>query len=237
MAGAVVRGFRWFPALLVVEVVLAALAFAIWLWTPEAPLPPPTPAPGAAPATLPATLESGLEVAWQQARAWRSDARLISATMQVDWPWQPPPDAVPEVPGTGWLTYVFVAPWQPPGRGPGAASLSVVVERLSGRVMVQTTLGWEYAPATAPPAAIPTPAISTIAAIRLAEAAGGTPFRRACPHYRHVTRISLVEPGEWPQHWLVTYEDARQPDRHGLLLRIDATTHDVLARDDDAPSC
>jgi hypothetical protein len=222
---------------LLVQGALAGLALAVWLWTPEAPSPPPPPPPGAGPVSLPATLEDGLAVAWEQARAWRSDARLLSATMQVDWPWQAPPAVVTEVPGTGWLTYVFVAPWQPPGRGPGAATLSVVVERLSGRVTLQTTLGWEYPPATPPVVATPRPAVSTIAAIKLAEAAGGTAFRRACPHYRHVTRVSLVDQGEWPPHWLVTYEDARRPDRNGLLFRIGAASPDILAQEFDAPTC
>ena len=42
---------------------------------------------------------------------------------------------------------------------------------------------------------------------------------------------------EWPQHWLVLYEDSRAPERHGLLLRIDAASGDVLERELDAPDC
>jgi hypothetical protein len=158
--------------------------------------------------------------------------------MQVDWPWQPPPPGVvTDIPGTGWLTYVFIAPWQPPGRGPGAATLSVVVDRLSGRVAAQTTLGWEHAPAAPSVIATPTATVPSSTAIILAEAAGGTTFRRACPQFRHVTRISLVDQPGVPAFWLVTYEDSRQPDRHGLLLRIGAVTPGVLATADDAPEC
>ena len=71
------------------------------------------------------------------------------------------------------------------------------------------------------------------------EAAGGTAYRRACPAQRHVSRTFPIAAGrtEWPQHWLVLYEDSRAPERHGLLLRIDAASGDVLERELDAPDC
>jgi hypothetical protein len=36
---------------------------------------------------------------------------------------------------------------------------------------------------------------------------------------------------------VVIYEDTRVLDKHGLLLRIDAATGDVLDRGGDAPEC
>jgi hypothetical protein len=162
---------------------------------------------------------------------------LLNASMQVDWPWSVAPEPPTEIPGTGWLTYAFVAPWQPPGRPPGAASLGVVIERLSGAVVTLDTEGWEEAPQfLAPPPPAP---IDSSQATLLAEAAGGTDFRRECPQYRHLSRTFPIAAGrtEWPQHWVVIYEDSRAPEKHGLLLRIDATSGDVLNRDGAAPEC
>ncbi len=141
------------------------------------------------------------------------------------------------IPGTGWLTYSFIAPWDPPGRPPGAASLSVVIERLTGQVVTQETEGWEQAPELRPPPP-PAPIDSTEATLR-AEVAGGTAFRRACPQFRHLSRTFPVAAGrgEWPQHWVIDYEDTRASDKHGLQFRIDATTGEVLDRDGDAPDC
>jgi hypothetical protein len=157
--------------------------------------------------------------------------------MQVDWPWSVPAGSVTAIPGTGWLTYGFVAPWDPPGRPPGAAFLGVVIERLTGAVVTQETEGWEQAPELRPPP--PLAAIDSTQATLRAEEAGGTTFRRGCPQYRHVSRTFPVAGGrtEWPQHWVVVYEDTRVPDKQGLLLRIDAATGELLDRDGDAPAC
>ena len=157
--------------------------------------------------------------------------------MQVDWPWTVPDAPPTALPGTGWLSYAFLAPWQPPGRPPGAASLGIVVERLSGAIVNQDADGWEEAPEFRPPP--PPSAIDATKATLLAEAAGGTAFRRACPAQRHLSRTFPIAAGrtQWPQHWVVVYEDTRVPDQHGLLLRIDAASGKVLDRESDAPNC
>jgi hypothetical protein len=178
-----------------------------------------------------------LPLAQAQADAWLPGAVLLNASMQVDWPWTVPATPPTEIPGTGWLSYAFIAPWQPPGRPPGAASLSVVIERLSGAVVNQESAGWEEAPEFRPPP--PPAAIDSTAATLRAEAAGGTAFRRGCPQYRHLSRTFPVAVGRtrWPQHWVVLYEDSRQPDQQSLLFRIDATTGNVLDRGGTAPDC
>ena len=232
--GGVSRRVLW--TLLGLQVVLAAAGVAVWRLAEGVP-PPPAPVSGPSP-VVPATLESGAAIARRQADAWRQGAQLLSATMQVDWPWEPPPPVVTTVPGTGWLTYVFVAPWDPVLGREEAASLTVLIDRLSGEVAAQTTLGWEEAPEFTPSATAAN--LTSTAAVLVAEAAGGTGFRRACPDRRHLTRVSLVEPrggGALPPHWLVTYEDTEQPGRHGLVARIDAVTAEVLAIESDAPPC
>jgi hypothetical protein len=224
-------------ALLAVQVLLAAVALGVWIWTPDQPSVPPLPVETAPLVNTGATYESALPLARAQADAWLPGALLLNASMQVDWPWEVPPDPPHDLPGTGWLTYAFVAPWQPPGRPPGAASLGLVIERLNGAIVSQESNGWEQAPGfpTPPPPA----AIDSVRATLLAEEAGGTVFRRACPQYRHLTRTIPVAAGrtEWPQHWVVIYEDSRAPEKHGMLFRIDAESGSVLERERDAVNC
>jgi hypothetical protein len=223
--------------LLGVQVLLTVIALGVWVWTPDQPALPPLPAETAPLAGSGATYESALPLAQAQADAWLPGASLLNASMQVDWPWSVPSRSPTELPGTGWLTYAFVAPWDPPGRPPGAAFLGVVIERLTGEIVTQETEGWEQAPEFRPPP--PPPANDSAEATLRAEEAGGTAFRRDCPQYRHLSRTFPVAGGrtEWSQHWVVVYEDTRVPDKHGLLLRIDAATGEVLDRDGDAPDC
>jgi hypothetical protein len=224
-------------ALLVAQLLLAAIALAVWVWTPNAPALPSIPGTTAPLDGSGATLESALPLAESQAEAWLPNDVLLNASMQVDWPWTVPADPPTAIPGTGWISYAFLAPWNPPGRPAGAASLSVVVERLSGAIVSQETVGWEQAPQVQPPP--PAAPIDSTRATLLAEAAGGTAFRRACPQYRHLSRTIPVAPGrtDWPQHWVVIYEDSRQPAQHGLMLRVDAATGKILEQSGDAPDC
>jgi hypothetical protein len=226
---------RILVTLLVVAAALVVAGFLYWRLVPDAPPPPPRPE-ATAPPPLGTTLEDAVALAERQADRWLPGAQLLNATMQVDWPWQVPAGRVRSVPATGWVTAVFLAPWDAPfGRNETAASLSLVIERLSGEIVLQETLGWETAPL---PVATPVPAIDSATAGLLAERAGGTRFRRACPDLRHLSRIGLVAnaPG-FPPHWLITYEDAREPAHFGLLLRIDAADGAVLEQREDAPPC
>jgi hypothetical protein len=235
--GAEGRKRRFLLALLAVQVILIVAGLAYWYRTPMAPALPPTPGAPAARINGGATYESALPVAQAQADAWLPGARLLNAAMQVDWDWTVPDTPVTTLPPTGWLTYTFVAPWQPWGKPPGAASLDVIFDRLSGEVVRQDTLGWATAPEWREP---PPPAkINSTQATLRAEAAGGTAFRRACPDLRHLSRTFPIAAGrtEWPQHWVVIYEDTRVREQLGLLVRIDAETGEVLEVRQDAPAC
>lgn len=227
--------------LLAGQLALAVLGVGLWrvLAASGPPAPVPVP-PGAAgtPIADPVGLENGATVAWERARAWHPGSALLSATMQVDWPWEAPPPEVEAVPPTGWLTFVFVAPWDAGRARPEeAASLTVVIDRLGARVVAQTTSGWEEAPTLAPPPA--TPVVGSLAASLIAEEVGGTAFRRACPERRHLSRTSLVAAGTegLPEHWVVTYPDTAQPVRQGLIVRIDAASAAVVGGGGEAPPC
>src|SRR4051794_21858086 len=102
-------------ALLGIQLLLAAIALGVWVWTPDRPTLPPLPAGTAPLVGSGATYESALPIAQAQASAWLPGAVLLNASMQVDWPWSVPAGTPTAIPGTGWLTYDFVAPWHPPG--------------------------------------------------------------------------------------------------------------------------
>ena len=224
-------------SLLVAQVLLAGIGVGAWRWAEASPPPASVLADdGSLPAGAMPTLEGGLAIAEAQARAWQEDAEPLNATMQVDWPWErPPPGTASDLPAGGWLVYVFIAPWEPRTEDIEAASLTVLIDRLTGAVLPQEPVGWARAPAGDAPR--PTARVTSVEAVLLAEAAGGTDFRRACPVHRHLTRASLVATGPWPPHWFVSYRDERTPARHGLAVRIDARTAEVLAVEADGEPC
>ena len=228
---------RFLLTLLTLQVILILVGLVYWYRTPTSPALPPVPDRPAPRINGGATYESGLPIAQAQADAWLPGARLLNAAMQVDWDWTVPYTPVTILPPTGWLTYTFIAPWQPWGKPPGAASLDVIFDRLSGEVVRQDTLGWATAPEWREPP--PPSAINSTQATLRAEAAGGTAFRRGCPDLRHLSRTFPVAAGrtEWPQHWVIIYEDTRVREQQGLLVRVDAETGEVLETRQDAPAC
>src|SRR5687767_11766071 len=82
---------RLIPALLGIQILLAAVALAVWVWTPDRPALPPLPGRTAPLVGSGATYESALAIAQAQAEAWLPGAILLNASMQVDWPWSVPP--------------------------------------------------------------------------------------------------------------------------------------------------
>jgi len=231
------RSNRLLAALLGLAVALCVAGLAYWRLAPIAPPEPPLPDPVAL--DRPATLESALPALQRQADAWLPGAVPMQVTLQVDWPWEVAPGPVAEIPGTGWVTAVFAAPWDAPfGRKQRAATLGLLYERLSGQIVAQDSVGWETPPGARGPWV--QPRVDSTGAGLAAERAGGTRFRAACPDQRHLSRTMLVDPadgGGWPRHWLVTYQDARDPAGFGLLVRIDAETGTPLETRDTAPPC
>jgi hypothetical protein len=228
------RGRRLLGLLLLVQTALAFAGLAAWAWLPAAPAP--AAAVPTASGAWPTSLESASPVAGAAAAAWLPEARLMHAALQIDWPWEAPPAGQTQpVPATGWIDYVYAAPWTAPGRAPGGATLSILVERLSGAIAFQSAIAWETMPDVS--SSPLEPAVTSLEAAEAAERAGGAAFRHACPVYRHVSRVSLVTPDESPPHWLVTYEDTRQPDRHGLIITVDAASGVASRIGGVAPEC
>jgi hypothetical protein len=250
------RGRLVLLSILAVELVLAAAG--AWLWTSatiadESPRGDPPTLPPEVPRPL--TLETGYPLVAERARGWDEQARLILVSGQLDWPLDVPPGPLRELPGGGWLTYVFVR-----DREGQAESLSMLVERYSGTVVQERVAPWG-GPAPAGNLdllALPT---SSTDAVVAAEAAGGTEFRRACPGARHQTRISLgvaepardgaggsdsaATPETAPDQgergspaaerdeliWILGYRDVRDEGRAPLLVSVGASTGAVTVEE------
>ena len=215
-------------SLLVLQLGLGAVGVGAWRMDH----PPSVPAFDAAEtarAAFPTSIESAWPLALSWARTWRENARVVSQTMQVDWPWEVAP--TPSSADGGYVTFVFASD------EPEAATLSVIVERLSGTVVGAETQRWDdHLPQAV---AVTGPAVTSLDAQSIAEESGGRAFRQACPAQRHLSRIALVtnDPQSAGPYWLVGYEDVRQPSLNGLELRIDANTAGVLDVRDRSTAC
>mgnify|MGYP000185609508 CR=1 FL=1 len=182
------------------------------------------------PTGVPLTIESALTAATQRAQAWSADAFVFAAGMQVDWPVDASAAGKSELPGNGWVLFTFGAAKQGVGLDGNGATLSMLIDRLSGVVIDEREMGWSWEPARR--LAVATYPISATVALFAADVSAGLAYRTACPQYRHLSRVSLV-PGSSAggAYWLVTYEDARSAGRPALNVRTDATTGQV-SRDD-----
>ena len=222
------------------QLLLGLVGVAVWFWLRI--LEPDTPSPAVARGVvdaLPAAIDSAYPTALDRARTWRSDARLLSASQQIDWPLgDPPPGPVTHLPAGGWLTYVFVSNWEHPLDAWDAVSLAITIERSGGTLILDEPLTWPDPPASPPPLLDTYPTTST-AAVLAAEHAGGTDFRRACPAVRHTTRVGLITDPTGPA-WLVTYRDDRSHptgDPNDLEFRIDTQTSQILSSTDRSTPC
>ena len=240
-----VSGRRLDPTLLVrlavaVQLVVGLVGIAFWQWNRAQD--PETPEPNleiGLIASLPAGIDTAYPVALERARRWRDDARLLSASQQVDWPLgDGAPDPVTVIPSGGWLNYVFVSQWRHPLGTWETVSLSLTVERSGRAIILGEPLTWTDEPAISAPALANYP-VSTTAAIVAAEAVAGTEFRRGCPTVRHTTRVGLLGGSSGPE-WLVTYLDDRPGltgEPNDLEIRIDVRSGQVLTVVDRSLPC
>jgi hypothetical protein len=152
--------------------------------------------------------------------------------MQVDWPTDSAAAKSSEIPGGGWVIYTFAARKRGVGPEGKAATLSMLVDRMSGVVIDEREMGWTWQPGHGP--LLTTYPISSTVALFAAETTMGNGFRTACPEFRHLSRVSLVLPaGGANPFWMVTYEDQRATGQPAFRVRVDAMTGEV-ARDEVA---
>jgi hypothetical protein len=237
-----VRLRRLLYVLVGAQLVLAGLGAARW-YNAVFDDPLPDQRPVLSPATpKPVTLESAYPLAAERALQWDEDARLIMVSAQIDWPLSVPPGPLRELPGGGWLTYVFVRDIDGEGQ-----SLGLLIERYSGVIVDEAIADWG---GPAPDGSLDLGAlpVGSMSALVSAESAGGTEFRRSCPAARHETRLSLDlgsqhgDGGSFAQAtpvagqgtpapteaaapvWLVGYRDVRDGGRSPLQFRVDSQT-------------
>jgi hypothetical protein len=182
------------------------------------------------PAGTSLTIESGYEAALSRAQEWADDASLFSASMQVDWPTEAVAATGSEIPGNGWVIYTFASEKRGVGPEGKAATLSMLVDRMSGVVIDEREMGWTWRPGRE--ASVTTYPISSMVALFAAETTMGNEYRTACPQFRHLSRVSIVpEMNGAGAYWLVTYEDQRAAGQPAFRVKVDATSGEV-ERDD-----
>ena len=182
------------------------------------------------PAGATLTTETGYDGALRRAQQWAGDAWLFAASLQVDWPTDAVAASGSEIPGNGWVIYTFASDKRGVGPKGTAATLSLMVDRMSGVVIDERQMGWTWRPERE--ATDTTYPISSIVALFAAETTMGNGYRTACPRFRHLSRVSIVpEAGGTGAYWLVTYEDQRAGGQPAFTVKVDAVNGDV-ERDD-----
>jgi hypothetical protein len=180
------------------------------------------------PAGTPLAIESVLPAATRRAQAWSPGAYLFAAAMQVDWPADPSGAASSELPAGGWVLLTFASEKEELGPEGRAATLSMLIDRMSGVVIDERDIGWTWGPRSL----VATYPISSTVALFAADVSVGHTYRTLCPQFRHLSRVSLVQRDDTGgAYWLVTYEDARTSGRPDLEIQIDAVSGQVQ-RDD-----
>jgi hypothetical protein len=183
-----------------------------------------------APDKLPLTPESGQPIATQYAAQWKDDARLVIASMHLDWPDSAQSGTTTDLPPDGFLLYVFVS---------GDDAIAINLDRGSGNLngtAVSKHGGdvWRTLDLTTFSKA------ATVAGLT-AEIDGGQAYRRACPDRRHASDIAADviagSDGSMQSVWTVTYQQDRHGDVNDVVVRMNATTGEVIQKDLTSRNC
>jgi hypothetical protein len=206
--------------------VLLALALVIDHQRSTAAIPsPPDPADWDLPVPdMALTILNSTERADEIARSWRADASLSFASMQIDWPTDPPPDVVTSVSAFGWLRLVYIAPIDQ-GEHEFAA-LSLLFERVSGALVNTSVSGWSSGPPGEP--LLSNISVTDETAVLAAEVSGGTEFRSACPDKRGQSGVALtVDPVSGERIWSIVYRDTSTGNAGPMRVAVNAVTGEV----------
>jgi hypothetical protein len=201
----------------------------------------------------PSGLESLAAVARTRATVWRSDAGLMTASLQIDWPLDAGQGNAAEIPAGGWASFAFYSD------SPDGAVLSILMERTSGAIMHETLVPWPGEALRPTMLVLDGAATDSLTALMAAELSAGRAYRLACPDRRHATYVSLtwsdisreLAPDSTPDRtgarptpladataapmtrpslvWVVSYEDSVQPGRYPLRVAVADRTGSVIA--------
>lgn len=180
------------------------------------------------------TLMTGRERADQVAHAWDANARLVYASMQIDWPNQPPPTTVTSISPFGWLRFVYVTDIS--GGRTDRATLSILFERVSGRLINQTVNQWTETFGEGDLFAQVSTSDTT--AVLGTELGGGTAFRAACPGVRNRSIVSLViDQSSGQPTWVVGYPGKNGDISTGMGFHVNAATGAVTVTRQPPAEC
>jgi len=234
------RRERWvMPTLLLLAIAVVGLmigGLVYWKTVPGAPGPPPLPQEAIASGPDGVMLEEAQPVLDALAAAWLPNARPIRVVLLVDWSAVPPDAPEGTLPGGGWISAAYVAPWDAPlGKRQEAAALTVDIDRGTGRVVKVESSGWGSLPDLPPVGDAPT--ITSAEALLIAENEVGKTYRASCPGTHNQTRVAWATTGSDAPYWAVTYGDTRTPEKYGMLVRIDGETGLVLEAREVSQPC
>jgi hypothetical protein len=179
------------------------------------------------------SIETAIDAATRRAQGWAENAFLFAAAVQVDWPKEPGEAADSGLPESGWVLLTFGTESGGEGSKGEGASLSLLVDRVSGAILDEREMAWGRAPTRR--LDITTYPISSTISLFAADLSIGNKYRAACPQFRHLSRASFAaEPDGNGAYWLVTYEDSRSAGRPELRIEIDAMSGEVTRDDSSA---
>jgi hypothetical protein len=167
------------------------------------------------------TIQSGAERGNQVATAWSSDAVLTFASMQIDWPTEPPPATVTSVSPFGWIRLMYVAPVD---NGPSDyAALSLMFERVTGKLADARVSRWDVSLQSGN--LLDGVTVTDETAVLAAEVDKGTVYRTACPAKRNESIISITrDPATGQPIWSVSYDENGRNSSGSMLINVNAAT-------------
>jgi len=181
----------------------------------------------------PIDVEGGFPIAVAYALQWSDDSRLIAVTMRLDWGDSDSTLDPSQLPGRGWVIYVFEHDGQ---------TLSVYLDRGTGILIGQNVS--PFGGDTWPTLDLTTyPRSSSIAAIT-ANITVGSAYREACEENRNVAVVTARSIcGTDPESrigtpvWAVTFGDQRFPGTFDSLVRMDANSGEVVTSEVRERAC
>lgn len=179
--------------------------------------------------TAPLSAESGVSIAEQYAAQWMPDAVLMSVSQRVEWPPSDVPAETTEISGRGWIIYTFVS---------DGHFLSIYLDRATGSWLGDHVGRWNGKPN--PLNLLTLPTSSTVAALT-AEILGGREYRSGCPELRATSyvifSVAQDDQGQSVPAWTVTYGDSRHRGKNDIVIRLDASTGNVITNEISPRPC
>ena len=171
---------------------------------------------------MPLEIETVLPFAQSVAKTWRSEAKLVRANLQIDWPHEPTAARKSDLPAGGWIMLAFVG---------GDKMLTMRLDRGSGIIVegrISTLDAKTQSSYGASPLDLASASTTSGTAMQAVEAAYGNSFRTACPDQRFTSWIfSAVDPATGARSWHAEYEQRSDSPQPSMSVDIAWATGDL----------